>query len=304
MKTNSNNQQVLADYNGAGIVQMFFVYGNYIDEVILMRTDGEVYQFVHDHLYSPVAVVNLSGVVLERYEYDAYGNPHILDADFSEDADGLSDCDNPYYFQGKRLDMLDDDSLQLMSWPYRDYSTYLGRWLQQEKLGMIPNDNTERNPFDVSQQYADEANFYIAFVGNPVSNIDPLALLTCGITEYKEPGWWVVGKHRGFVVNSNNIDFGPRTIFPLLGQCPWGGAGYPTASATNWELERRDLGFIMLPPGGVTVDLCCCASCADIKKCINSWCSYYNFGPYNLGHNCYTFVVEVKLRCCLKRKKP
>jgi len=87
-----------------------------------------------------VALVDRYGNVVERYEYDAYGNCHVLEPNFADDPDGQSDYENPYFFQGKRLDLLDDGGLELMSWPYRDYSPYLGRWLQAEKLGMIPND--------------------------------------------------------------------------------------------------------------------------------------------------------------------
>jgi hypothetical protein len=33
--------------------------------------------YVQNHLYSPVALAHYSGFPLERYEYDAYGNPTI-----------------------------------------------------------------------------------------------------------------------------------------------------------------------------------------------------------------------------------
>jgi len=47
--------------------------------------------YVHDHLYSPVALTNSAGSVEERYEYDAYGNCHILEPNFAPDPDGKSD---------------------------------------------------------------------------------------------------------------------------------------------------------------------------------------------------------------------
>ena len=95
----------------------------------------------------------------------------------TDDPDGKIDHNNPYFFQGKRLDLLDAGGLELMSWPYRDYLTYLGRWLQPEKLGVIPNDNQQINPFSVRAQYTDGLNLYGHLASNPVSRQDPMGLL-------------------------------------------------------------------------------------------------------------------------------
>ena len=60
-----------------------------------------------------------------------------------------------------------------MSWPYRNYSTYLGRWLQAEKLGMIPNDNKQINPFGARKQYEQGLTLYEYCRSNPLINVDP-----------------------------------------------------------------------------------------------------------------------------------
>jgi len=134
--------------------------------------------YIHDHLYSPVALTDNTGSILERYEYDAYGNCHVLEPNFTPDSDGRSNYGNPYYFQGKRLDLLDSGSLELMSCPYRNYSTYLGRWLQSEKRGMIPNEKLKINPFDALKQYKDSLNLYDCLTSNPVNRVDPYGLFT------------------------------------------------------------------------------------------------------------------------------
>ena len=66
----NDNWQVLCDYNDSNVLQRRFVYGNYIDEVVLM-VDGEdnEYYYAHDHLYSPAALINSGGAIVERYEY-------------------------------------------------------------------------------------------------------------------------------------------------------------------------------------------------------------------------------------------
>ena len=85
------------------------MYGNYIDEVLyaMSRTPYGSYYYVHDHLYSddansatqcyyihdhlytPAALVDAySGNVLERYEYDVYGEPIIRAPDYELRATG------------------------------------------------------------------------------------------------------------------------------------------------------------------------------------------------------------------------
>jgi len=41
-----------------------------------------------------------SGNVLERYEYDAYGNCYVLEPNFAPDPDGKSDYQNCSWFTG------------------------------------------------------------------------------------------------------------------------------------------------------------------------------------------------------------
>jgi hypothetical protein len=78
--------QVLCEHNGSDEFQQWYAYGNYIDEVLAMGTGifaSTARFYIHDHLYSPVALTDYSGSVLERYEYDAYGNPYILDTQYA-----------------------------------------------------------------------------------------------------------------------------------------------------------------------------------------------------------------------------
>ena len=87
-------RQVLCEYNGSDEFQQWYAYGNYIDEVLVMKAGANDYYYVHDHLYSPVALANSGGTILERYEYDAYRNPTIWNADFTAERDN-SNYGNP-----------------------------------------------------------------------------------------------------------------------------------------------------------------------------------------------------------------
>ena len=63
--------QVLAEYDGSNNFLRRFVYGNYVDEPLIINTGGNDYYYAQDHLYSAPALLNSLGGVVERYEYDA-----------------------------------------------------------------------------------------------------------------------------------------------------------------------------------------------------------------------------------------
>ena len=61
-----NRWQVLCEYDDAGTPRRWFAYGNYVDEVLIMSVNASpIYSYfkyyVHDHLYSPVALTNSAG---------------------------------------------------------------------------------------------------------------------------------------------------------------------------------------------------------------------------------------------------
>ena len=132
--------QVLSEYDDS-THKMSYIYGNYIDEVLVRFVGSVCKYFVHDHLYSPVALADSDGSLLERYEYDAYGNCHVLYPDFSDDADGISDYDNSYLFTGRTLDVLDNGSLKLQYNRNRYYDYYTGRFFTHDPMGYVDGIN-------------------------------------------------------------------------------------------------------------------------------------------------------------------
>ncbi|MDZ7617057.1 MAG: RHS repeat-associated core domain-containing protein, partial [Patescibacteria group bacterium] len=55
-------------------------------------------------LYSVAALTDVSGTVVERYAYSAYGKPLFLDAAANPLDPQESTIGNPYLFTGRRLD--------------------------------------------------------------------------------------------------------------------------------------------------------------------------------------------------------
>jgi len=170
------NWQVLAEYDGAGSYNKLFIYGNYIDEVLYTQGTGPgtPRYYVHDHLYSPAALVYANGTVLERYEYDAYGNPTIWNADFTAER-ANSNYGNPYLFTGRRVDILDSGSLKIQYNRNRYYDYYSGRWLTHDPLGIVPNAQ-KPNKYDVIGQYRNGLSLYEYVKSNSYINVDPNGL--------------------------------------------------------------------------------------------------------------------------------
>jgi RHS repeat-associated protein len=115
-----------------------------------------------------------NGLVLERYEYDAYGNPTIWNVDFSTERE-ISAYNNPYLFTGRRVDTLDSGSLKIQYNRNRYYDYYTGRWLTHDPLGITPNPQLP-NVFNPAGQYKNGLTLYEYVSGTPLENTEPYGL--------------------------------------------------------------------------------------------------------------------------------
>jgi len=130
--------------------------------------------YLDDHLYSPAALVNSSGTVVERYEYDVYGKCRIMDASYNSRSS--TQYANPCLFTGRRLDILDTNgSLKIQYNRNRYYDPETGRWLTHDPLGITPALNTN-NMFMPILQYLDGTNLYTYGQNSPTMRIDSLGL--------------------------------------------------------------------------------------------------------------------------------
>ena len=160
--------RVLSETDQNGNIQRSYTYGNYLDETLILTDAADNdYYYAHNHLYSPVALMEDDGDVVERYEYDVYGKCTVYTdkgADstwFTADdtVDTKSAQDNPIMFTGQRLDPLDAGDLPLMYYKNRFYCYTTGRFLQRDPLG-----------------YVDGVNLYEYVTTNPILIIDTYGL--------------------------------------------------------------------------------------------------------------------------------
>ncbi len=175
--------RVLTETDENEAVQREYVYGNYLDEVLIKVEDNEDIYYAHDHLFSVVALIDDEGDVIERYEYDAYGHCTFLAADFSQLANQQSAYDNTRLFTGKPLDILDNGNNRKQYNNNRVYDPPTGRWLQREPLGVrdgicLVNFRVTGSPlfhrqFCVNKQYKDSMNLHEYSLSNPIIFVDP-----------------------------------------------------------------------------------------------------------------------------------
>ena len=149
----------------------------------------------HDANYNIVALANNSGTVVERFDFDPYGNSTVLSASFGSTSYtlGADPYQWVYGFQGGRL----DPNSGLVHFGARMYNPVTGTWMSQDPAG-----------------YVDGANRY-QFVGSsPADLVDPAGLADKSPTTNKSSG----GSSGG--VNTN---------FPTLPGNPGGAANGPAA---------------------------------------------------------------------------
>jgi len=146
------------------------------------------YYYGHDQLYSPVILVNAAGGIEDRYEYDAYGACRVLDADYTDDADGKPDCGNPYLFTGREVDYLDNGSRPLQYNRHRYYLQSLGRWTSEDPLGIDPAGHLNGNLFAEYNHYANGLSLYGYVDNQPSALVDQSGLYAWWIMEAEDRG--------------------------------------------------------------------------------------------------------------------
>lgn len=144
--------QVISETDGGGVLTRQYVYGNYIDEVLVLDRNlnadatatgpGDQRLFYgRDAQHSVYALTDTTGAVVEGYLYDAYGRQTVYAAGMNGTVDfggddvitpgGRSAYGNTFLFTGRRLDA----ETGLDYFRARYYDTTLGRFLSRDPAG-------------------------------------------------------------------------------------------------------------------------------------------------------------------------
>jgi len=138
-----DGQNVVLETDADEAPRRSFVHGSqYIDERVLMRLpNGTEYYYLPRELYSVAALTDESGAIVEAATYDTYGKVALYDG--TAQAVEESPVGNPYYFTGRRLDLLPlaGGVKQVYHYRARAYDPGNGRFMQRDPMAFVDGPN-------------------------------------------------------------------------------------------------------------------------------------------------------------------
>lgn len=126
--------QMVEEYTD-GQLAASYLYGNDIDEALQIKRGSAVYYYHTNHLGSTMALSDAAGAIVERVNYDAYGQPTFFDANGNVIAQ--SSIGNTILFTGREFDA------ESGTYYYRARSMHpnISRFMQKDPLGYIDGMN-------------------------------------------------------------------------------------------------------------------------------------------------------------------
>jgi RHS repeat-associated protein len=153
--------QLIAEYNGAGVLQRKYVYGVGIDEILRLSSNGTNYYYHVDGLGSVTEITGSTGNKIESYSYDVYGTPTVYAGNGA--VTNASRIANRLLFAGRDR----DSDTGWYNYRHRYYNPSLGRFVQPDPLRMSGSG----------------VNLYRYCVNDPVNYRDPAGLRPDGLDD-------------------------------------------------------------------------------------------------------------------------
>jgi RHS repeat-associated protein len=216
-----------------------YVYGNKLDEVVLMNRGGSSYYFHNDVIGSTLALTNTAGNVVESYRYDPYGAVTFFNG--SGNPIASSAVNNSVLFTGRQYDV--ESGLYYNRARY--LSPKLGRFLNPDPIG-----------------FKDGMNLYEYALSNPLRYIDPrgtIATEKCeGISTTIKAD--LFAKYLPSVIGDKIKTFEVSLGYKSCKKCCPDDSKKPGATITDKEISIQmgwsgDTGYLSAPPWGIAWDI-------------------------------------------------
>ena len=118
-----DREDIIFELDGSGNIVTEFIHGPGIDEPIAMIRGGQTYYYHADGLGSIIAITDSAGRVVQRYEYDSFGQiTYRQDPNFVQ----------PYTYTGREY----DTESGLYYYRARYYDAKIGRFISQDPIGL------------------------------------------------------------------------------------------------------------------------------------------------------------------------
>lgn len=152
--------QAIEERDADNAVTATYIFGISIDDVLQMKRGNNTYFYHKNHLGSVVALTDNNSNVVERYEYDPYGQPYFFDA--NDNSLDQSAINNVVLYTGREYDV----ETGFYYFRARNMCPMLGRFAQHDPM-----------------IYVDGMNTYSYVRNRPIGFNDPLGLATNDCSE-------------------------------------------------------------------------------------------------------------------------
>jgi RHS repeat-associated protein len=131
----------IEEQDAAANTQASYVYGLCLDEVLTMRRGAADFYYHGDDLHNVVAVTDATAAVVERYEYDDFGEPAFFTGSGTPLA--ASAIGNPLLFTGRRY----DPETGYYHYRSRHLDPVTGRFISRDAIGLWGDPGNLGNAF-------------------------------------------------------------------------------------------------------------------------------------------------------------
>ncbi len=149
-----DREDILFELDGSGNIITEYVHGPGIDEPIAMLRNNQTYYYHADGLGSIIAITNSAGQVVQRYEYDSFGN-----ITYQQDPNFLQ----PYTYTGREY----DNESGLYYYRARYYDAKVGRFISEDPIGLEGGINAYRYVGNNPVNFVDPEGLTSIFFGRP-----------------------------------------------------------------------------------------------------------------------------------------
>ncbi len=188
--------QAIEERKANNAVLATYIFGISVDDVLQMQRGGNTYYYHKNHLGSVVALTDGSSNLVERYEYDPYGQPSFFDA--NDDALSQSAVGNDFLFTGRDYDA----ETGLYYYRARTMHPQLGRFMQHDPL-----------------MYVDGLNLYEYVRNMPIQLVDYFGLESTECESPQKPNFLNMPKKKtqtNFNKKKFNIAEWANSVLPGL----------------------------------------------------------------------------------------